>query len=193
MESEPEWLDALRRNSGLALSKEGVWLYRGRPVDNPRVQTLFHRGVALRDDGEVILRVGRMWAYVESDGPIRFLRAVTGLDRLGEGAPRGRLLDGTELALVPDRGEPTVAGWGPDERLYLWLEGVVGPAICLREAHQALAARIEEEGGALVLNLGSGDRTGDRRVPVALLQAIPAAGARRPFTGHNPAGSAPRA
>ncbi len=189
---DPEWLEALRRKSGLALSREGVWLYHGRPVDNPRVQAMFHRGVAVRADGEVTLSVGRMWAYVESDGPVFFVRAVAGLD---SPEPTVRLLGERVLPLVPraEGAAATVAGWGPDERLYLWIDGLAGPAICLREAHQALIGRIEERDGGHALDLGSGDATDDRRIGLVLLEAIPAADAGRPVLGGNPGATSPRA
>jgi len=174
--AEPEWLEALRRNSGLSLTREGVWMFGTQPVESPRVQAMFHEGVAVRDDGEVTLSVGRMWAYVKTDGPAFFVRAVGGLDG---GAPAMRLLGAREVPLT----SASIAGWGPDDRLYLWLSGLARgevPAVCLREAHQALAAHIEERERGHVLVLG------DRTLPLVMLAEIPAASSPRPVSGHSP-------
>jgi hypothetical protein len=134
-----------------------------------------------------------MWAYITSAGPVFFVRAAHGL---GTTAPSVRLLGGRELPLASSASaaEQAVAGWGPDERLYLWLEGLGGPAICLREAHQALVARLEERAGGLVLVCGpddaaspkagatavSGHAADDLTIAVARLEAIPAPNAERP-------------
>ena len=174
---DPEWLEALRRNSGLSLTRDGVWMYGGQPVENPRVQAMFHRGVAVRDDGEATLSVGRMWAYVKTEGPAFFVRAVRGI---AEGAPVAALLGEREVPLERVK----VAGWGPDDRLYLWflrLDGkraIATAAVCLREAHQTLCERIEEDGAGYVLDLG-----GDRRTALVMLGAIPSASAPPPAAG----------
>lgn len=174
---DPEWLEALRRNSGLSLTRDGVWMYGGRPVENPRVQSMFHRGVAVREDGEVTLSVGRMWAYVKTDGPAFFVRAVRDLST---GTPSAGLLGEREVPLE----RVAAAGWGPDDRLYLWFAGLGGPrasatvAACLRDAHQALSERLEEHGAGHALELG-----GDRRIPLAMLAAIPSADAPPPVAG----------
>jgi hypothetical protein len=140
---------------------------------------MFHRGVAVREDGDVTLAVGRMWCYVRALGPAFFVRAV----HLGDDAgPRARLLGERELALAG-----SVAGWGPDERLYLWFPGLAGPAICLREAHQALAACVVPEDDAATADQGDGARlalalAGDRRIPLVRLAAIPGAATAPPAT-----------
>lgn len=174
--AEPEWLEALRRNSGLSLTRDGVWMYGALPVESPRVQAMFHQGVAVRDDGEVTLSVGRMWAYVKTDGPAFFVRAVIGLD----GRPAAmRLLGDREAPLA----SASIAGWGPDDRLYLWLSGLAPrevPAVCLREAHQVLAAHVEERERGHVLALG------DLTLPLVMLAEIPAAAAARPASGDSP-------
>lgn len=168
--AEPEWLEALRRNSGLALTRDGEWRYGTRTVESSRVQAMFHRGVAVRDDGEVTLSVGQMWAYVKTDGPAFFVRAVN----VGEAhGPTLRLLGERVLPIS----EVVSAGWGPDDRLYLWLRGLAAqvlPAVCLREAHQALIARLEERERGHVLAFG------DREIGVSMLPAIPSAAAPPP-------------
>ena len=73
---DPETLEALRRSSGLALTKEGVWTWGTGFVENPRVQTMFHAGVAVRDDGELTLSVGQMWAYIKAEVTAFFVRNV---------------------------------------------------------------------------------------------------------------------
>lgn len=159
--SPEAWLEHLRRSSGLAIDPEGRWRYGTGFVENDRVAELFHAGVAVREDGEVTLTVGRMWAYVRCEGPARFVRAVR------DGA--FELLGGAKWPLVG-----AVFGWGPDERLYVWTTDG-GPARVLRVPHQALIAGLEEDPeGRLVLTVG------DRAVPVVRLGTIPGAAAPRP-------------
>lgn len=161
VEDPGAWLEALRRNSGLALDPEGRWRYGTGFVENERVAELFHAGLAVRPDGEVTLTVGRMWAYVKCEGPAFFVRSVRGRDV--------ELLGGRTLAL----GAEAVFGWGPDERLYLWVKDQP-PAKVLRTPHQALVAGLEEVGGAarpggarLVC------RVGDLAIPVLRLSESP--------------------
>lgn len=156
------WLEALRRNSGLALDPEGRWRYGAGFVENERVAELFHAGLAVRPDGEVTLTVGKMWAYVKCEGPASFVRSVRGREVA--------LLGGRTLELTAD----SVFGWGPDERLYLWVGGGP-PAKVLRTPHQALVAGLEEvreadvgpHAGALVC------RVGDLAIPVVKLAQAP--------------------
>jgi len=185
---DPEKLEALRRNSGLALTVDGMWMWGTRPVENPRVQAMFHRGVAVRDDGEVTLSVGHMWAYVACPGPAFFIAGIAWAAS-GDATTAGpvlRLLGEREVPLFDANEPPPIAAWGPDERLYLWVSAVGGVAICLRDAHQALAARLADGVDGVVLELGSGgaagsgDATGDRRLPVVMLATIPSAGTPRP-------------
>ncbi len=163
---EPAWLEALRRGSGLALDSEGRWRFGTGFVENERVQELFHRGLERRADGEIVLRVGAMWCYVKSDGPILFVRRFNWEHGTAE------LLGGRAAPL-----SGAIAGWGPDSRLYLWFEGVEGPAACLRTAHQDATARLsdDEKGVAIAL------KHGERCVVVMLSQA-PGAGSPRPVT-----------
>lgn len=156
------WLEALRRNSGLALDPEGRWRYGTGFVENERVAELFHAGLAVRPDGEVTLTVGRMWAYVKCEGPALFARAVRGREV--------ELLGGRTLTLT----ERSVLGWGPDERLYLWAGGGEAPVKVLRTPHQALVAGLDELGGGA----GTGDsrlvcRVGDLEIPVLRLAERP--------------------
>ncbi len=193
---DPERLEAIRRNSGLALTADGIWMWGTRPVENPRVQAMFHRGVDVRPDGEVTLSVGQMWAYVACPGPAFFVQTVGRKASDGDSPTAGadpmlRLLGEREVPLFAEAHPLPVAGWGADERLYLWVHGVGGVAICLRDAHQALTERLEEgpdgldllfEGSGSVVGSepGSGGTTGDRRIRVVMLAAIPSPGAPRP-------------
>lgn len=152
------WLEALRRNSGLALDPEGRWRYGTGFVENDRVSELFHQGLAVREDGEVTLTVGRMWAYVKCEGPALFVRAVRG--RTFE------LLGGRTFEASAD----TVFGWGPDDRLYLWVDRAAGPARVLRAPHQALSVGLvglEGTGGGLRCRLEG------LEIPVQMLAAVP--------------------
>ncbi len=62
---DPDALALLRRHSGLRIDRSGRWWFRERPVENDRVNTLFHRGLEATDEG-LVLRVGEQWAYVET-------------------------------------------------------------------------------------------------------------------------------
>lgn len=156
-------LEALRRNSGLSLSKDGVFSFHGAEVPNPRVQALFHRGIAVRGDGEVTLEIGGRWAYVATEGVARF---VSGLSVLAARV-EARFLGATIRAVVPD-----AFGIAPDDRVYGWFDGEPVPAKLLRSAHHAVLAEVDAEGDAVVL--------GGRRVPLRALQAIPAPRSPRP-------------
>ena len=163
---DAEQLERLRRQSQLAVTKEGDWTWGGNRVENPRVQELFHSGVAVREDGETIVAVGRMWAYFDAPVTAFFVRALAADGRTL------RLCGGRELALGPG----VEAGWGPDDRLYLWLPRLGGPAIALRDAHLALTSRLLERDGALWLEGAAGDPA----IPVAMLGQIPTAAAPGP-------------
>ena len=138
---DPEILEALRRNSGLRLDASGVFRFHQRPVQNPRVQDLFHRGLAVREDGEVTLTVGTQWAYVACDGVARFVARLRVDD---EGLLL--LLRGHEAEL---RCERPVVGFGPDGRCYVWPADDAAPALLLRTAHHQLTELLAErdEGG----------------------------------------------
>lgn len=133
---DAETLDWLRRNSGLRIDAEGLFLYHDQPVDNVRVHQLFHRGVEVRGDGAVTLTVGSMWCYVEVDKVARF---VDGLE-VEE-----------ELLVARIRGAGRVAcpdprlGFAPDGRFYLWDEPEAFPAILTRAAHPRMVELIRGE------------------------------------------------
>ncbi len=132
----PEVLDALRRNSGIGLAPDGGFTLHGAPVANPRVQALFHRGLAVRPDGDVVLTVGARWCYVSCAGVARFVVSV----RLTAAGLVARLEGGA----VRTARHPIV-GYGPDDRLYLWLTPEDPPALLLRAAHQDLLARVGDD------------------------------------------------
>ena len=106
---EPELLEALRRNSGLRLDSEGRFFFHDRPVENERVQTLFHRHLAVTQDGDVTLTVGEQWAYVECEAVAQFV------DTIGSsGAGLKIRFRHREDSVV---GEPWL-GFAPDGRCY---------------------------------------------------------------------------
>jgi hypothetical protein len=127
---DAEALEFLRRHSGLRLTAEGVFTFQGDVVPNPRVQTLFHGCLGIRDDGDVTLTVGAQWAFVQCDGVARFVDHLDVAGRALVVTVRGQ---GTERCA-----EPTLA-YGPDERFYLWADESAYPAVLARVAHQQLA------------------------------------------------------
>ncbi len=161
-----ELLDALRRNSGLRLDRDGDFFFHDRPVENPRVQRLFHRHLEVRADGDVTLTVGPQWAYVACETVARFVDAMA----LEEGALKARLRHGDVVSSSAPR-----LGFAPDDRCYVWLTEDGPPAVLTRAAHQALASLLEERGDELVLPLTGGD------VVVATLGRPPTPGAAWPL------------
>lgn len=130
----PEVLEALRRNSGIGLTLEGRFTLHGQPLPNPRVEDLFHRGIAVRGD-DVVLTVGARWCYVACEGVARFVHGM----RFTATALVVRLSAGEEREVA----EP-ILGYGPDDRFYLWTSAAEPPAILLRSAHQELLSRIDD-------------------------------------------------
>ncbi|MEZ4269815.1 MAG: hypothetical protein R3F39_25940 [Myxococcota bacterium] len=156
---EPSHLEMLRRQSGLALNRDGAFIYRGALVDNPRVQALFHQGLAVRPDGDVTLTVGAQWAYVACEGVALF---VDGLEA-ESGALVLRLRGRTPVRCS----EPHIA-FGPDDRVYVWSARDSLPAILTRACHGRLVEQIDA---------GSDDvprlRLGEITLPVASLLRAP--------------------
>jgi hypothetical protein len=146
---DPELLEALRRDSGLRLDAEGRFFFHERPVENQRVQALFHRHLAVKSDGDVTLMVGEQWAYVVCETVAHFVDAMRWRDGLLE------LRFRHEADAVT--GEPWL-GFDPRGRCYVWLDPSGPPAVLVRSAHQALASLLEDRDGQMVLPLPSGPR-----------------------------------
>lgn len=134
---DPLALEALRHQSGVSLGDDGVFSYRGRSVENDRVQALFHRGIDVREDGKVTLTVGRFMAYPEVVGVARFVRTLAWQ---ADGSGHATLAGGREIELAG-----VTIGYASDDRFYLWFPGLRGPARALRDAHQALAGRVGDD------------------------------------------------
>lgn len=156
---DPVLLEALRRGSGLRLSAEGELSFQDEPVTHPRVQDLFHRGVSVRADGEVILQVGTQWAYLECETVAHFVDSVAVRDGALEISLRGtqeRRCTGPRI------------GMAPDDRFYLWAEVGDAPAVLTRKAHHQVSELLRDDGaGGAVLDLG------DSHVVVESLDARP--------------------
>jgi hypothetical protein len=131
---DPSQLEALRRNSGLSLTREGLFVYHGSPVENSRVQAMFHRGLRVLSSGEVTLSVGAQWAYVRCEGVARF---AEGLEPIG--STLELRLRGDERVRCRD---PRIA-FGPDDRVYVWEAPELPPAILTRAAHGRLVERVD--------------------------------------------------
>ena len=145
MSLTPEQLDRIRRNSQVALDREGRWTFQGQPVEHPRVVELFHRGVQVDPEtGAVTLHVGPQWCYVQQveDTPF-FVARVR--------AARG----GLTLHLLGDRTEPldpaTLVASGDAEIHCTLASGA--RARFLREALLDLEPYLAERDGALGLQL----------------------------------------
>jgi hypothetical protein len=142
---DDEALEQLRRHSGLSLDRDGTFFFQGERVPNKRVQDAFHRGLALRPDGDVTLHLGNVWAYVSCVGVARF---VTRLRRDDE------TLVVTYRCGSRRRVKAPCVATGPGDRIYLWEAGTLGPAILQRVAHDAIAGWLEMSGDAFGFTLG---------------------------------------
>mgnify|MGYP001060598566 CR=1 FL=1 len=162
---EPELLEALRRNSGLRLDSEGRFFFHERLVENERVQALFHRSLEVRSNGEVTLKVGEQWAYVDCTSVAHFVESIR------------RDAEHLVVRYRHKEGETPVdprLAFGPDGRCYLWSSIDGPPAILGRAAHGALVTLLAEKEGQVVLPLLSEHR------PVELLSERPKASTRWP-------------
>lgn len=90
-------LEKLRRDSQIHLDRSGQFFYRGRRVENDRVQALFHAGLQCTPAGELTLHVGGQWCYVTADGPFWFVRRVS----LAPQGLLGELVGGQRVPLDP--------------------------------------------------------------------------------------------
>lgn len=51
-------------------------MIRGEAVTHARIIDTLNRGLELRDDGEVIVKVGSQWAYVEAEDTVFVVRNI---------------------------------------------------------------------------------------------------------------------
>lgn len=95
-------LERLRRSSGLRLDRDCHWTIHGEPITHARTLEVLDRGLSVRDDGQVVVRVGAQWAYVEvEDTPwcVRNVRPIG--DPARPEALELALTDGTTERLDP--------------------------------------------------------------------------------------------
>jgi len=140
----PERLDFLRRNSKVALDREGRWSMDGKPVEHPRVQRLFHRGVEVADGG-FKLRVGQQWCWIQFIADTAFFVEKARVD--GDTVVL-TLADETEETL-----DPSTLTQGGEIDLYCTLSGG-RRARFLRSALAALEPVLTSVDGALAVRLG---------------------------------------
>jgi len=142
------------RESGLRLTARGTWLHEGEPVLNEKIARFFHRALRRDTSGAWFLnnelRGHIEHVYVEVERTGLFVDNLW----IEDGALRGRLNTGIEVALDPAR-----FSTGPDEALLATLEDGA-QARLLPPALEALAEHVIEEAGRLVLVLG------DHRFPL---------------------------
>ncbi len=141
----PEHLDYLRRNSKVRLDREGRWSMDDRPVEHPRVQRLFHRGLSV-EDGRPVLRVGTQWCYVQFVDDTAFF--VERVRREGD-VLVARLMDETEEPLPLE----TLSRSGETD-IYCRLSGG-RRARLLRDAALALAPFLVERNSEWGVEFGS--------------------------------------
>ena len=132
---DAEALESLRRESGLRVDADGGFHHQEGPVPNPRVQTLFHAGLRVREDGEVVVHVGQQWAYVACDDVARFVSSIICHD------------DELRISLLGNLTKSCVElklAFAPNGRCYLWEDEGAYAAVLLRGAHQRLGARLNQ-------------------------------------------------
>jgi hypothetical protein len=140
-------LDILRRNSGLAVDREGRVHHEGEVMSHARVADTFAHGLDLDDRGEAIVRIGSQWAYVLCDRtPFVVMRVHP-----GDGVLRATLNTGEVLELPAATLELRLEG---DHDLFVRIHDRRHEARFGRTAWALLAAMLEERGGRLVLPLG---------------------------------------
>ena len=138
-----ERLTEIRQNSQIRLDREGRWFHQGQPVENIRVQRLFHRGVTLEGE-RARLTVGTQWCYVQHlEDTAFFVEKV----RIEPGRVVLQLMDETTEPL-----DPTTLRARGDEDVYCTLSGG-RPARFLRDALAGLAPLVTERFGALGVEL----------------------------------------
>jgi hypothetical protein len=99
---DPALLERIRRGFPLRLDAMGRFLFEGDEITHPGVIELFRSGIDRNDAGELVLRVGEQWTYLNpTDCPLRVL-AVLGDPKDATRLPRLRLDDGRELELDPE-------------------------------------------------------------------------------------------
>ena len=138
MALDPDKLDWFRRNSRIGLDRHGQWRFDGNPVENPKVQKLFHRGVRIDEStGEAQLHVGTQWCFIQDLEDTAFFVDKVRIE--GEQV-RLQLLDGSTQPLAPD----TVCQRGPID-VYCRLENGQ-QARFLRDALAQLGPLLSEKG-----------------------------------------------
>jgi hypothetical protein len=149
-------LDILRRNSGLAVDREGRVHHQGEVMSHARVADTFAHGLDLDDRGEAIVRIGSQWAYVRCDRtPFVVVRA-----HLGDGVLRAQLNTGEVLELPAMTLELLLEG---DHDLFVRIHDRRHEARFGRTAWTILAEAMVERDGRLVLPLGHAEAQVVRR------------------------------
>lgn len=98
---DPAMLERIRRGFPLRLDAMGRFLFEDDEITHPGVVELFRSGIDRNDAGELILRVGEQWTYLNpSDCPLRVL-TVAGTPDDDTRPPQLHLDDGRALPLDP--------------------------------------------------------------------------------------------
>lgn len=134
----------MSRNSGLSLDKEGRWRHEGDLITHERTLAALNRGLHVRPDGQVTVRVGPQWAFVRVDVAPYFVRNLRFVgDNGGRGEPpqHVELLLSDETREVLDPESLTLVG---DGELYCGVKGHSTVARFLRAAYHNLVPLLVE-------------------------------------------------
>jgi hypothetical protein len=159
--ADPDLLERLRGESGLAVDAEGRFLHRGEPITHARTLALLWGSLAPAPGGRWLVRIGRESAYVEVDETPWAVRGVR-LEGVPPSAVTLLLPGGREAPLLPE-----TLRLGADGQLRCAFPG--GQARFTRAGQLALGSQLDEDppgSGRFALDLGG------RRYPV--LAAPPA-------------------
>ena len=157
MDPTPELLEMLRRQSGLGLDRDGRWHIRGEPITHERTLETLHKGLDVRDDGQITVSVGDQWAYVDVEDTAFVVRNIRPIPAQTATAP-----DSVELILNGSRREnldPTTLHITGDGALYCRVLGGRTRARFLRPAYHNLLpflTEVEAPGGGYALQLTQG-------------------------------------
>lgn len=144
---DPAMLEKLRRNSGLAVDREGRVHHEGQVMTHAGVADTFASGLDVNEAGEAIVRIGRQWAYVRCERtPFVVVRVQPGEGMLALTLNTGERLEipaqDVQLHLEADRD------------LYVRIHAGRHEARFGRTAWAKIADLLEERDGRLWLPLG---------------------------------------
>jgi hypothetical protein len=147
-------LDEIRRNSRIRLDREGRFHHADEPVEHAGIHRALCRGLSVRSDGAVIVRIGPQWCHVTAEETPQFVVSMRSVDSdlPHPGSWELTLLNGETETLDPS----TLFHVG-DVDLYCRTGGGRIVTRFLRDAYHRLAEHLLESPDGQGMALGVGD------------------------------------